>query len=338
LASDCQDELDTRYRGDEDRVRQILANLLSNAIKFTPAGGGVTVRCALECEPLSGAWLSGSGPWICIHVEDTGIGIEADQLEPVFQPFVQAEGGHTREHGGTGLGLSISREYARLMGGDLSLRSSPGKGSCFTLWLPTETSATPGRHDVAQPLPGLEPAGKALQAELDRVVAAYRERLRTDPSIPMAEPLSDVEIEDHVATFLADIAQSLLILAETGGEPDLMRDGSDVQRLISERHGAQRCRLGWTEDAVRREFVVLKEEVLTAARDGDGPEVDAALRVLGQLVDRACEISLRGFRLANASHRPEREDLLARTEWTIENTRRTIEMVKSSIPGPGGGA
>jgi hypothetical protein len=283
-------------------VRQILANLLSNAIKFTPAGGLVRVRCSLEGAPAAGAWLTGAGPWVCIHVEDTGIGISADQLESVFQPFVQVESGHTREHGGTGLGLSISREYARLMGGDLTLRSAPGQGSWFTLWLPTEPSAPAQRPDEARPLPGLEPAGRALQVELDRVVASFRERLRGDPGVPLAQPLSDVQIEDHVSTFLADIAQSLLILARTGGEPGLLRDGSDVQRLICERHGAQRARHGWTEEALRREFAVLKEEVLAAARRG-GADTDAALGVMGELLDRACEISLRGLRLA-ASQRP----------------------------------
>jgi signal transduction histidine kinase len=129
---------DAVYVGDEHRVRQILANLLSNATKFTEEGGRIVVRCRVESQ--RDAAVNGSadadGPWTCVTVEDTGIGIAADELEHVFEPFVQADSGPTRTHGGTGLGLTISRQLARLMGGDLTVRSTPGQGSCFTLWLP----------------------------------------------------------------------------------------------------------------------------------------------------------------------------------------------------------
>nr|WP_240979027.1 ATP-binding protein [Longimicrobium terrae] len=337
----CGEEA-ARFLGDPDRVRQILANLLSNAVKFTPAGGRIAVDCSVEAQPDPGAWLRDQGPWMCIHVQDTGIGIEAGQLERVFRPFVQADAGHTRAHGGTGLGLSISREYARLMGGDLTARSEPGRGSRFTLWLPTTASAPLERHAVQRPSPGLVAAGKALQAELDDLVAAYRERIRADPAIPMAAPLTAAEIEDHVSSFLADIAQSLVILGETGGHPEMMRDGSDLQRLISERHAAQRARLGWTEDALRAEFGGLKDEVeMVVRRDGSG-EPDSAIRLLDQLLDRACEISLRAFRLAAPDQPAEEEDVHARTEKVIQATRRTISHVRDSIaesgaPRPPGG-
>jgi PAS domain S-box-containing protein len=125
-----------RFLGDEDRARQIVLNLLSNAVKFTAAGGEVTVRCRAAAEHAAEALLpGGAGPWLAIEVEDSGSGIPADQLERIFEPFVQVEGGMTRRAGGTGLGLTISRRFARLMGGDLTVRSTPGVGSCFTLWL-----------------------------------------------------------------------------------------------------------------------------------------------------------------------------------------------------------
>jgi signal transduction histidine kinase len=122
---------DARFQGDEERVRQILLNLLSNAIKFTPPDGWVTVRCrgVRERGPAPGRWTS-------IEVEDDGIGIAPEQQERIFDPFVQVESGYTRSHEGTGLGLAISRNLARLMGGEVTVRSQPGAGACFTLWLP----------------------------------------------------------------------------------------------------------------------------------------------------------------------------------------------------------
>ena len=121
-----------RFRGDQQRVQQILLNLLSNAVKFTPDGGSVTVRCAVV--PRGGTEGNGAR-WLRIDVEDTGIGIDEDQLERVFEPFVQGKVGYTREHGGAGLGLSISRSLAGMMSGDLTVRSTRGEGSCFSLWL-----------------------------------------------------------------------------------------------------------------------------------------------------------------------------------------------------------
>jgi signal transduction histidine kinase len=123
-----------RFRGDQQRVQQILLNLLSNAVKFTPSGGSVSVSCALDgvgppkAEP-------GAAPWVRVDVEDTGIGIDPDQLTRVFEPFVQGTVGFTREHGGAGLGLAISRSLASMMAGEITVESTRGKGSRFTLWL-----------------------------------------------------------------------------------------------------------------------------------------------------------------------------------------------------------
>jgi signal transduction histidine kinase len=143
LANTCPATDELSYLGDPQRVVQILVNLLANAIKFTPEGGQVTVRCARSeaREDHDGA----EGPWIRLDVEDTGVGIEPEQCERIFEPFVQVESGYTRRHGGAGLGLSISLQLARSMGGELSVRSEAGSGSTFTLWLP------PAVVDTAQP-------------------------------------------------------------------------------------------------------------------------------------------------------------------------------------------
>ena len=142
------------YWGDRDRVRQILLNLLSNAGKFTEPGGSVTIRCGSTRTPEAEAQLLPRGEWTYIHVEDTGIGIDAEHLDRVFQPFGQVENGRTRTQGGTGLGLTISRQLARLMGGDLTVRSQPGVGSCFSLWLPADRAIV-GELDQSIRVPDL---------------------------------------------------------------------------------------------------------------------------------------------------------------------------------------
>jgi signal transduction histidine kinase len=129
------------FIGDPQRVQQILTNLLANAVKFTPGGGQVSVRCDLRSrqENLKG---SGEHDWACVTVRDTGVGIAPDDFDRIFQPFVQVDDGYTRNHGGTGLGLTISRSLAQMMGGDLTVESSVGVGSQFTLWLPSPDSCT----------------------------------------------------------------------------------------------------------------------------------------------------------------------------------------------------
>jgi PAS domain S-box-containing protein len=136
VENQCPAEDSPYMMGDPDRVRQVLANLLSNAVKFTESGGKVVVSCEVTENPASDARLSGSGPWVSVQVEDTGIGMTPEQLEVVFDPFVQGESGSTRSRGGAGLGLTISRRLAHLMKGDITAESQPGNGSRFRLWLP----------------------------------------------------------------------------------------------------------------------------------------------------------------------------------------------------------
>ncbi len=110
---------------DPVRLRQVLVNLVGNAIKFTEHGGVlITVRRARQ---------PGSPPQMQFVVSDTGIGIAPEQIRELFQPFSQADTSTTRRFGGTGLGLAISKRLAKMLGGDVQVKSSPGKGSTFTL-------------------------------------------------------------------------------------------------------------------------------------------------------------------------------------------------------------
>jgi signal transduction histidine kinase/CheY-like chemotaxis protein/HPt (histidine-containing phosphotransfer) domain-containing protein len=113
---------------DPGRLRQIITNLVGNAIKFTEEGG---VRVLARLERSSGE------PRLVIEVTDTGIGMAAEQLDAIFDPFVQADTSITRRFGGTGLGLAISRRFAQALGGDITVRSEAGKGSTFTVTLET---------------------------------------------------------------------------------------------------------------------------------------------------------------------------------------------------------
>jgi PAS domain S-box-containing protein len=306
----CAEDPGTSYTGDVDRVRQVLVNLLSNAVKFTQPGGRIRVTCGATAEPDPEAQLRSAGMWTYVRVEDTGIGIVPEDLAAVFEPFVQLERGHTRTRGGTGLGLTISRRLARLMAGDLTARSVPGEGSVFTLWLPTgsvpggslEEAVLAEVRGTGSVTRGLARIGEAVQGEIDSILRAYVARLRADPLVPNQDTRTDADLEDQTSSFLANLAQSLGNLEQTGGEADLMRDGSEIQRFISERHGAQRARLGWTEDAVRREFEILKEEVEAAVRrkisSESGVDVDAGVAVLVRFLDHAERMSQLGLRVA----------------------------------------
>jgi signal transduction histidine kinase len=118
-------------RADHKKVERVVLNLLSNAVKFTEPHGSVTVSCGRQVDHPA------SGPIVLLHITDTGRGIPREQLERVFQPFVQVDAKLTRAQEGTGLGLAISRDLARGMGGDLTVTSAVGTGSTFMLALPS---------------------------------------------------------------------------------------------------------------------------------------------------------------------------------------------------------
>jgi len=141
--------------GDVTKVRQILLNLLANACKFTDKGL-VTLTISRV--------LTGERAELMFALRDSGIGMTAEQVARLFQPFMQADASTTRRFGGTGLGLAISKRFAELMGGRIGVESVVGEGSTFTLWLPVEVEALSGMEtDLPAPAPAA-PVGKPAEA------------------------------------------------------------------------------------------------------------------------------------------------------------------------------
>ena len=303
------------YRGDDERVRQILVNLLSNAVKFTPHGGKITVEIASSRTPDPDTRLQASRSYVSFRVTDTGAGIPDEKLMSIFDPFVQVESGHARSREGSGLGLTISRRLARLMGGDLTVMSELGEGSTFTLWLPADTSAKKVEHAqtiagesvaLQREVEGLSDVGRSLLRAMESAIEAIVDRIRGDPNLNVAAGLKFSQLADHLAAMLADISGALVVMEEAqGAASPTLADAVEIQRLISERHGAQRQRLGWTESAVRREFMIMREElekvVRNASEFGDPLPVEDGIAVIGGFLDQAEYIAVRALNAGRRS-------------------------------------
>jgi HAMP domain-containing protein/CheY-like chemotaxis protein/signal transduction histidine kinase len=207
---------------DSKRLQQVLKNLLSNAFKFTEQG---SVR--LTVSGANSGWsnghpvLDGAGSVIAFQVSDTGIGIPAEKQRIIFEAFQQADAGTSRKFGGTGLGLAISRELANLLGGEIQLKSAPGQGSTFTLYLP-QTYVGP----AAPNMPKNEKAGftATLPAFLTTVGAVEQEARIEDDRHALADGdavLLIVEDDPHYARILFDLSRDKgfkVLIANTGTE------------------------------------------------------------------------------------------------------------------------
>jgi CheY-like chemotaxis protein/two-component sensor histidine kinase len=207
---------DDRIETDPQRLAQILRNLLSNALKFTDQG-----EVSLRVFP-------GADGTIAFAVRDTGIGIAEHQQSVIFEAFRQADGSTHRKYGGTGLGLSISRDLARLLGGDISMRSVVGEGSVFTLTLPVVYAGSAALHpapDQAAAASSPQDAGSPAPPARD-----LRSREPRVPAPPAAEwrpsdvrPLKPTAIEDDRDRLRPD-ARCLLVIEDDPRFAKILRD------------------------------------------------------------------------------------------------------------------
>jgi signal transduction histidine kinase/BarA-like signal transduction histidine kinase len=184
--------------GDPTRLSQALLNLLSNAVKFT-AQGSVTLR-------VLPTLLDGGAPGIRFEVQDTGMGISAEQLQRIFEPFEQADNSTTRRYGGSGLGLTITRSLVEQMGGRLGASSQPEQGSVFWFTVPAQEAM------VAAPEAPVDAAQNTLRVDADAILKQYHQDTRI------------LLVEDNQVNRL--LAQELL--AMVGMKVDAVSDGAQA--------------------------------------------------------------------------------------------------------------
>jgi HAMP domain-containing protein/CheY-like chemotaxis protein/nitrogen-specific signal transduction histidine kinase len=231
---------------DSKRLQQVLKNLLSNAFKFTEHGSvclsvSMAQRGWSENHPI----LSGAASVVAFEVTDSGIGIAPDKQRIIFEAFQQADASTSRKYGGTGLGLAISRELASLLGGEIQLRSTPGRGSTFTLYLPlTYVGAS-----TAKVAP--DPKASSIPLPLSHGVASEHpvEHMEDDRASlqPDDAVLLIVEDDPHYARVLCDLSR------DKGFKVLVALRGADALALAREFHPAAISldvflpdMLGWT--------------------------------------------------------------------------------------------
>jgi signal transduction histidine kinase/CheY-like chemotaxis protein/HAMP domain-containing protein len=200
---------------DGKRLQQVIRNLLSNALKFTESGEvELRIGAATEGWDLDHPMLKRAEKVIAFAVHDTGIGIDNDKLKIIFEPFQQADTGASRKFGGTGLGLSISREITRLLGGEIRVQSTVGKGSVFTLYLPS-----------------VYRAAQAIGSDIAPLSASGGMKRSTKPPERFVGDLGDINPGDQVVLIVEHderFARVLLEKAHAAGMKGIVADDANT--------------------------------------------------------------------------------------------------------------
>jgi len=206
---------------DSKRLQQVLKNLLSNAFKFTAQGQvKLSVSAATEGWSPTHAVLGQAPSVVVFEVSDTGIGIPAEKQKLIFEAFQQADASTSRKYGGTGLGLAISRELSNLLGGEIQLRSSPGVGSTFRLYLPLRYAGAtvPLRNIASKTAVAVSLPERPVEQLIDD-----RNLLTPDDTV-----LLIVEDDPHYAQILLDLAH------DEGFKAVVAQRGDDALEFASE--------------------------------------------------------------------------------------------------------
>jgi len=276
LALDSPEGIGSVY-ADNMRLRQVLLNLLSNACKFTKDG---TVRLGVTRVEEAGQH------WVDFAVSDTGIGMTDEQLGRLFQEFVQADASTTRQFGGTGLGLAISRRLCRLMGGDVTVTSEPGKGSTFTMRLPAQAAALTspigiiaaasaaetgpaarrGSHGTVLVIDDDATARELIAAHLVANGFAVETAANGVDGLKKARELKPVAITLDI--LMPDI-DGWTVLAALKGDPELTDIPVVIVTIVDEqRRGIALGAAGYLTKPIDRQRLV---EILSRHRSADGP-------------------------------------------------------------------
>ncbi|MDI2032759.1 ATP-binding protein, partial [Saccharopolyspora sp. TS4A08] len=270
-------------RTDRSRLEQIVRNLLSNAVKFTDRGSvELRIRPAQPTEVTSGS-LRRARQRVVFSVRDTGIGIPADKLSLIFEAFQQVDGTTVRKYGGTGLGLSISRELTDLLGGELQVRSEPGQGSTFSLYLPTEPiEEAPARGPAPAEVEGAatEPvdAGTMDAEAVDArtVDAEPVDAGRVEPP-PLPRVPTDAETSFDVSAEGIDPPLRSTELINQDTQPHLQRSAQPAQRGSLQFHSEKVLVVDDDERSVQAMKVLLEQHGLQVV------QADSALSALTEL-------------------------------------------------------
>ena len=189
------DDVPSAVVTDGGRLRQILVNLVGNAIKFTERGE-VEVSIAVERPPAGDSSAPAGDCKLEFHVRDTGIGIAGEHMPRLFKPFSQVDETSTRRYGGTGLGLAISRNLVHLLGGEITLKSEPGRGSTFSFTIHAPIAAAlPPQRDLGGLRVGLALRGPLLRREMSELMRKWRaEPIDTNGPAELARANWDVAL------------------------------------------------------------------------------------------------------------------------------------------------